>query len=119
LKLLPVKNKKSPNKFDLLVERLIAEFAKIQNFDLLTTDEIGNKVFNIITFRIAEVTSYKELVCQHFIPATNKAIVDSQRDFVNSSTNFYSQQETWILKKLFMIPYDLHMWVFFIRLKII
>ena len=79
-----MKKKKIPNKFDSLVERLIKEFIKIPNFDLTSTDEVANKAFNIITFRIAEVTSYKELVCQHFIPATNKAIFNAQKDFHNS-----------------------------------
>jgi hypothetical protein len=79
-----MKNKKSVNKFDSLVERLAQEFSKIPNFDLTSTDEVGNTVFNIITFRIVEVISYKELVCQHFIPATNKAIFEEKKDFQNS-----------------------------------
>lgn len=76
--------KKGTNKFDNLVEKLIQEFIKIPNFDLTQTDEVGSKLFNIITFRLAEVSSYKELVCSHFIPATNKAIFDSKVDFKNS-----------------------------------
>lgn len=83
-----MKKKKIPNKFDTLVERLIEEFIKIPNFDLTSTDEVANKAFNIITFRIAEVSSYKELVCQHFIPATNKAIFEGQKDFHNSKYKF-------------------------------
>lgn len=83
-----MKKKKPLNKFDTLVERLIEEFIKIPNFDLTSTDEVANKAFNIITFRIAEVASYKELVCQHFIPATNKAIFDGQKDFQNSKYKF-------------------------------
>ncbi len=79
-----MKKNKTLNKFDSLVERLIAEFIKIPNFDLTSTDEVENTAFNIITFRIAEVASYKELVCQHFIPATNKAIFDAQKDFYSS-----------------------------------
>lgn len=76
--------RKPINKFDTLVDQLTQEFIKIPNFDLTQTDEVGNKVFNIVTFRLAEVTSYKELVCNHFIPATNKAIYDSKIDFQKS-----------------------------------
>jgi len=76
--------KKPLNKFDTLVDKLVQEFIKIPNFDLTQTNEIGNKVFNIITFRLAEVSSYKDLVCSHFIPATNRAIHDSKVDFQNS-----------------------------------
>lgn len=83
-----MKKKKSPNKFDTLVERLVAEFVKIPNLDLMSTDEAANKAFNIITFRIAEVSSYKDLVCSHFIPATNKAIFDNKKDFQNSRYKF-------------------------------
>lgn len=83
-----MKNKKRKNKFDSLVERLIEEFVKIPNFDLTSIDEVANKTFNIIAFRIAEISSYRDLVCSHFIPATNKAIFDSQKDFQNSQYKF-------------------------------
>lgn len=66
-----MKSKKSQNKFDTLVEKFTIEFLKIDNFDLMMSDETGNKIFNIITFRMAEISSYKNLVSQHFIPATN------------------------------------------------
>ena len=72
------------NKFDTLVEKLIKEFVKIPNFHLTQTDEVGNKIFNIVTFRIAEVTSYKDLVTSHFIPATNKAIFNAKKNFSDS-----------------------------------
>ena len=76
--------KKKQNRFDLLVEKLIEEFAKIPNFDLTQTDKVANQIFNRITFRIADVSAYKDLICSHFIPATNKAIFDSKRDFQQS-----------------------------------
>ena len=77
------------NKFDILVENLIVEFSKIPNFDLTQTDETANQVFKIISFRMAEITSYKDLVCQSFIPATNKAIFDAKKDFQNSHYKIY------------------------------
>ncbi|OQY94023.1 MAG: hypothetical protein B6D37_09820 [Sphingobacteriales bacterium UTBCD1] len=83
-----MKKKKPLNKFDALVEKLVQEFIKIPNFDLTSSDEVVNRAFNIIAFRIADISSYKELVCQHFIPATNKAIFEGQRDFNNSRYKF-------------------------------
>lgn len=83
-----MKKKKANNKFDLLVEKLVDEFIKIPNLDLLSTDDVGNRVFNIITFRISEIVTYKELVCTHFIPATNKAIFEAQKEFKESKYNF-------------------------------
>ena len=79
-----MKNKKAINGFDTLVEKLVQEFVKIPNFDLTQTDEVANKMFNIVSFRMADIISYKELVCNHFIPATNKAIFDAKKDFQSS-----------------------------------
>jgi hypothetical protein len=76
--------KKPINKFDTLVDKLVLEFNKIPILDLTQPDNIGNKVFNIITIRLAEVSSYKDLVCSYLIPATNKAILDSKVVFQNS-----------------------------------
>lgn len=95
-----MKKGKKNNKFDNLVERLIDEFGKIPNFDLTSTDKIANRLFNIIAFRIAEISSYKDLVCTYFIPTTNKLIVDGRKDFQNSkyrhllSTNDLDFKET-------------------------
>jgi len=72
------------NKFDQLVENLVKEFTKIPNFDLTQTDKVANQIFNRATFRIADISAYKDLVCSHFIPATNKAIYKSKQDFKKS-----------------------------------
>jgi len=62
-----MKKNKPINKFDSLVDRLVQEFVKIPNFDLTMTDEIGNKTFNIITFRLAEVMSYKGIPSTKYV----------------------------------------------------
>jgi hypothetical protein len=80
--------KKGKSKFDILVERLIEEFSKIPNFDLISSDSQANEIFNKVIFRIADVVSYKDLVCQHFIPATNKAIFDAKEDFQKSQYSY-------------------------------
>lgn len=72
------------NKFDRLVESLVEAFLKIPNFDLTQHDEEAKKAFNTVSFRIAEISSYKELICGHVIPATNKAIFDSRQLFLKS-----------------------------------
>lgn len=78
---------KKVNRFDALVGNLINEFTKVKNIDLLLTDDSAKKAFSIVTYRIAEITSYKELVCSHFFPATTKAVHLSKVDFANSSYN--------------------------------
>ena len=72
------------NKFDLMVAHLASEFSKISNLDLITTDPDGKKAFNLVIFRLSEIISYKELISNHFVPATNKAIVDSKNDILRS-----------------------------------
>lgn len=72
------------NKFDELVENLVQAFIKIPNFDLTQHDETAQKAFNTITFRIMEVTAYKDLVYYQFIPATNKAIHEGKQLILNS-----------------------------------
>ncbi|WP_343745082.1 hypothetical protein [Chitinophaga sp.] len=79
------KKVKKVNRFDALVGNLVNEFTKVKNIDLLLTDDSAKRAFSIVTYRIAEITSYKELVCSHFFPATNKAIHLSKIDFINSS----------------------------------
>lgn len=83
----PLMNKKKNkqlNSFDLLVESLIQEFSKIPNFDLTQKDETANKLFNITAFRIADISSFKNLVLSHFVPATNKAIFESEQQILQS-----------------------------------
>ena len=82
------KKSKVPNKFDQLVEKLVDEFLKIPNFDLTQKDETANKIFNSIAFRLTDILSFKELVINHYIPATNKAIFDSELQIRNSKYNF-------------------------------
>lgn len=84
-----MQRKKQQTQFDALVENLVQEFTKIPNFDLTKTDEIANELFNKITFRISDITAYKDLVCSHFIPATNKAVFISKMDFQQSKYKHY------------------------------
>jgi hypothetical protein len=51
---------------------------------LVSEDNNVNRGFNIITYRIFDISSYKTLVIQSYIPATNKAIADTQKDIRNS-----------------------------------
>ncbi|UZT98930.1 hypothetical protein ODZ84_04995 [Chryseobacterium fluminis] len=77
------------NKFDLFVDKLIEGFSKLPNFDLTQRDELAHKLFNIVSYKIADISSYKELVTKHFIPATNKAVYDSKKDIENSKYRQY------------------------------
>lgn len=79
-----MKKNSKVNKFDQLVESLLEAFIKIPNFDLTQHDEEAKKAFNTVSFRIAEISSYKELICGHVIPATNKAIFESRQLFLQS-----------------------------------
>lgn len=75
---------KTKNGYDALIENLMEAFLKIPNIDLVNTDSTANKMFNIICFRLVDMSSFKELVLKHYIPATNKAIATSIAE-VNAS----------------------------------
>ncbi|MBF0649282.1 hypothetical protein IR083_10660 [Dysgonomonas sp. GY75] len=77
------KNKKI-NRFDQLTDNLTKEFLKIPNFNLVLENELANKVFNMTSFRMMEIISYKELVCNSFIPAVNKSIYIGKNEVRNS-----------------------------------
>ncbi len=79
-----MKKNNKVNRFDVLVESLVEAFLKVPNFDLIQHDEEAKKAFNMVSFRIAEISSYKELICSHFIPATNKAIFENRQLFKHS-----------------------------------
>ena len=72
------------NPFDTFVENLIREFSKIPNFQLVSTDSDENHALNMISFRVADLSAYKELVCHHFVPAANRVIADTKK-LVHSS----------------------------------
>ena len=75
---------KKQNRFDLLIEELYSEFSQIPNFQLIQEDENIKQMVSSIIFRIAEVSSYKSLVSSYYIPATNRAIVESKNDLKQS-----------------------------------
>jgi len=75
---------KKINLIDSLVENLSAEFAKIPNLGLALQDERAKKILTIYSLRVAEVVSFRDLVFQHFVPATNKAISESKKQYQDS-----------------------------------
>ena len=75
---------KRENTFDKVIFSLADEFSKIPNFDLTHTDPDASLIRDMVIFRISDATSYRDLVCHTFIPATNKAIVISKREVSSS-----------------------------------
>ncbi|MES2798485.1 MAG: hypothetical protein V4638_00585 [Bacteroidota bacterium] len=66
-------NKKNRNKIDLFIEKLGSEFSKIPNFNLTQEDPDGKELFNFIVSKFADLSDFKILYKQYFIPATNRA----------------------------------------------
>lgn len=75
---------KKQNSYDILMEKLTTEFSNIPNFGLTQTNEDVRKLFNITSYRMAEIVSYKNLVCSNFVPSVNKAIFDSKKEYRES-----------------------------------
>src|ERR1700719_4176895 len=76
--------KKSNNSFDKMVEAFKKEFVKVENIELLQTDAQANSIFKTLTYRIAEINAYKNLIIHQFIPAVNKSVA-ALRDDVKRS----------------------------------
>ena len=79
-----MKKNKASNRLDVLIEKLATEFAKIPNFELTQTDDLAKRVWQTIMFRLSDLSSFKELVSNHFIPATNKAIFQAKQEIATS-----------------------------------
>jgi|SRR5450432_1753033 len=73
-------HKKSTNQFDQMVDLFIGKFRNIENIELLQADALANSIFKKITYRIADLNSYKILVISQFIPAVNKTVASVRND---------------------------------------
>lgn len=71
---------KKQNSIDLLVENLASEFSKIKNFELTQDDPLGNKVFTFIVKHASELTSFKNLFVQYYLPASLKSSQEYTRE---------------------------------------
>ena len=80
------KSRKGRNKIDTLIESLGSEFSKIQNFSLTQTDPEGQKLFNLIVSKFADLSDFRALYKQYFIPATNRARVATRKEM---NTSYY------------------------------
>jgi hypothetical protein len=71
---------KKQNSIDNLVENLAKQFSQIPNFNLTQDDEMGKKLFNFVVKNSAEITAFKNLFIQYYLPAAMKSSQDSQRE---------------------------------------
>ena len=92
---------KKQNQFDILVENLINEFSRIKNFNLLSEDERGKKMFNFVTYRMNEIASMKTLYANTFLPAVNKDIIESINQMKTSKYNAYFTIDKEQVKELY------------------
>jgi hypothetical protein len=65
------------NPIDLLVERLLENFAKVKDFDKLQESEEGKRLFDLIIKSTSEMENFQSLFLDYYIPSSNKSIVDS------------------------------------------
>lgn len=71
---------KKQNPIDQLVENLSKNFAQIKNFDLTQDNLLGKKMFNFVIKNASELTAFKNLFIQYYLPASLKSTQDFQRD---------------------------------------
>lgn len=79
-----MKNKKSKNRFDILVESLTEKFSAIKNFELLSESDETKAIWNFLIQTIVELNSIKALFIGIYVPQTNKYIYDWKQEFQKS-----------------------------------
>jgi hypothetical protein len=72
------------NTFDLLIERLVANFSEVKDFEKLQESEEGKRLFDLLVKSVSEMESYRSLFLEYYIPASNKSIHDSWNLLHNS-----------------------------------
>lgn len=75
---------KSQNRYDILIDNLSKEFAKVPNFNLLQTDDKARSIFNFVVKRQAEILSFKSLFCNYYIKEAAKSVVDDLKEIEGS-----------------------------------
>jgi hypothetical protein len=75
---------KNPNRYDTFIDNLTTEFSQIKNLQMMQDDETGQKLFNFIVKRIAEIHSFKSLFANYYLPAASKAVADDLNE-INKS----------------------------------
>ena len=73
------------NSIDQIVENLVDEFSKIQNFQLTQEDEVGKKFFSFAISIAIEFNSFQTLFIQYYLPASRRSILDTKREIKQSS----------------------------------
>jgi len=77
---------KNTNRIDQLIINLLTEFSKIPNFELTKTDSDANRMFNVVVNKFSDIHDFKTLYKRYYIPASNRAIVDTRNEL---KTSFY------------------------------
>jgi hypothetical protein len=74
----------SKNRIDQLIVSLSEELSRIPNFDLTRTDPDTNRLFNLIVIKFADIQDFKILYRRYYIPATQRAIIDTRKELKTS-----------------------------------
>lgn len=72
------------NPIDLLIEKLLENFAKGKDFDKLQESEEGKKLFDLIIKSISEMENFQILFLNYYIPSANKSISESWNQITTS-----------------------------------
>ena len=75
---------KTKNRYDILIDNLTIEFSKIKNFSLLQTDEKANSIFTFVVKRHAEISAFKTLFTNYYLPAASKSVADDINELQKS-----------------------------------
>jgi len=77
-------DKKTKNKFDLLVEILSGKFSQIKNIELLNKSVETKRMWSYLVQTIVYLHSIKSLFIGIYVPQTNKFVHDWKEEFNKS-----------------------------------
>ncbi|OFX69671.1 MAG: hypothetical protein A2X12_01140 [Bacteroidetes bacterium GWE2_29_8] len=75
---------KNKNSIDSLIEYIKNVLSEIPNFKLVQTDPNASKLFNSIVAKYSDIQSFKTLYKMYYIPAANRAIIDTRKELKTS-----------------------------------
>lgn len=72
------------NPLDQMIDILVQEFQKVENFELMSQGEHGNKMLHLSVVRQGEIKAFKQMFVSYFIPKASELFVQSKNYLAKS-----------------------------------
>lgn len=72
------------NLLDQMIDSLVIAFQKVENFEMMSHGEHGNKMLNLSVVRQGEIKAFKQMFVSYFIPKASELYVQSKNYLAKS-----------------------------------